>query len=181
MATAMTLLTAEEFAKLPSSRWSELIDGVVVEMSPPAPEHGGIARTVFGLLWAYVRPRALGRVITEAGFIIRRNPDLVRAPDVPFIRTVQIPPTGLPRQFWNIAPDLVVEVVSPSDTRAEVLAKVREWIEAGVRTVWVAYPISRTIEVVRSLQERVTLGIGATLDGGDVVPGFSCPVAEIFE
>jgi Uma2 family endonuclease len=181
MATITRLITAEEFADHPSSRWSELIDGVVVEMSPPGPEHGGIAGTVVGLLWPFVRQRGLGRVLTDAGFITRRNPDLVRAPDVAFIRAAQIPPEGLPRRFWDIAPDLAVEVVSPSDTRVEVLGKVREWIDAGVRMVWVVYPASKTIEVVRSLQDRITLGIGDTLEGGDVVPGFSCTVAEIFE
>ncbi len=181
VATVTPLLTAEEFADLPSSRWSELIDGVVVATSPPAPEHGGVAGTVSGLLFVHVRPLGLGRVLTEAGFIIRRNPDAVRAPDVAFIPAERIPPEGLPRRYWEIAPDLVVEVVSPSDTPAEVLGKVREWIEAGVRLVWVVYPVTRTIQVVRSLQDLVALGIGDTLDAGDVVPGFSCPVAEIFQ
>lgn len=118
-----------------------------------------------------VRPLGLGRVLTEAGFILRRNPDAVRAPDVAFIRTDRIPPEGLPRRYWELAPDLIVEVVSPSDTPAEVLGKVREWIEAGVRRVWVVYPVPKPVHVIQSLMERQILGVHDRLDGGDIVPG----------
>ena len=125
--------------------------------------------------------RRLGRLYTELGCILRRNPDRVRAPDLCFIRSERIPPEGEPRGFWEIAPDLVVEVISPNDTPAEIQLKVREWIEAGVRLVWIVYPDTWTISVVRSLLDRVELTADDILDGGDVLPGFSCRVAELFE
>jgi Uma2 family endonuclease len=104
----------------------------------------------------------------------------VRAPDLAFVCRERLPPENQPRGFWEIAPDLVVEVVSPNDTRAEIQLKVREWIEAGVRLVWVVYPDSRTVEVIRTLLDREELTADDTLDGGDVLPGFSCAVAELF-
>jgi Uma2 family endonuclease len=181
MPTATRLLTAEEFWSLPSSRWAELIDGVPIEMSPPGPEATGIAATITWLLSTYVRPRALGKVFTDVGTIIRRNPDAVRAPDVAFIRAERVPAGGFPaRGFTDVVPDLVVEVVSPGDTAAEVQSKVREWLEAGVRLVWVVYPSSRTVNVARSLLDRETLAVGDVLDGGDVIPGFICPVEDLF-
>jgi Uma2 family endonuclease len=180
MATTTKLLTAEEFARYPSSRWCELIDGVPVELSPPGGEATGIAGTVTWLLSAHVRPRGLGRVLTDPGVRVRRNPDTVRAPDVAFLGAERIPAGGLPTGYLDVVPDLIVEVVSPSNTGPEIQAKVREWIEAGARLVWVVYPANKTVHVVRSLQDRETLTVDDTLEGGDVIPGFSCPVAEIF-
>jgi Uma2 family endonuclease len=85
-----------------------------------------------------------------------------------------------PETFWEIAPDLVVEIVSPSETRAEIQAKVREWIEAGVQLLLYVYPRTQTIELIRSLQDRHTLGCEDILDLDEVIPGFSCPVAVVF-
>jgi Uma2 family endonuclease len=180
MATRTRLLTAEEFWDLPSNRWCELIDGVPIEMSPPGWEATSVSGTVTGLLFAHVRPRRLGWVLTDPGVILRRNPDAVRAPDAAFVRADRIPADGMPRAFSEIVPDLIVEVISPSNTAAEVQGKVREWLEAGARLVWVVHPSPKTVEVVRSLQDRETLAVGDTLDGGDVLPGFSCSVEEIF-
>jgi len=179
VATATKLVTADEFLRLPSSRWSELIDGVVVEMSPPNSEHGGNQATVIRVL-GRAQDLGAGRVVGELGCIIRRNPDAVRAPDVAFILRERIPSSGLPRAFWEGGPDLAVEIISPHDRPGEVQTKIREWIEAGSRQVWVLYPETKTIHVVRSLQDRVTLGGDETLDGGDAVPGFSCRVSELF-
>lgn len=81
---------------------------------------------------------------------------------------------------WEMPPDLVVEVVSPGDTQTEVQAKVREWIEAEVPLVWVARPRTRTVEAISSLLERKVDGPEDMLDGGDVLPGFSCRVADLF-
>ena len=180
MATTTRFLTAEEFFELPSSRWCELIDGVPIETMPSGWEATGIAGTITIRLGIFVEPRRLGRVLTEPGVILRRNPDAVRAPDVAFVQADRIPAGGLPKAFSEIVPDLIVEVVSPSNTAAEIQGKVREWIEAGARLVWVVYPVSRTVEVIRSLLDRETLSPGDTLDGGAVLPGFSCPVEEIF-
>ncbi len=180
MATATRLLTADDVFKLPSDLRCELIDGVLIETSPPGPEHGMIAATITRLLGTHVRANRLGIVFGEAGFIVRRGPDTVRAPDAAFIRADRVPPTGPPKTFWETAPDLVVEVVSPNDTPAEVQAKIHNWIEAGVRLAWVVYPSSHRVVVVRSLQAREELTEEDVLSGEDVVPGFECPVHEIF-
>jgi Uma2 family endonuclease len=180
MAQTVTLLTAEDVEKLSSDVHCELIDGVLIEMSPPGNPHGRIvARTTLAL--GRAEAMGLGRVFGEGGFILRRNPDTVRAPDVSFFRSRrELPSTPRPA-FWEIAPDLVVEVVSTWDTAAEIQTKVREWQEFDVRLVWVVYPETRTVHVIRSLQERLTLSEGDMLDGGDVLPGFSCPLSELFE
>src|SRR5919109_1548043 len=140
MASTTSLMTAEEAEHLPSDlRW-ELIDGVLIEMPPVNASHGGIAVTIALVVGQYIRAHRLGRLYVEVGFILRRNPDTVRAPDLAFVRADRLPPGGEPRGFWEIAPDLAVEIVSPSNTPAEVQVKIREWIEAGTREVWVVYP-----------------------------------------
>jgi Uma2 family endonuclease len=181
MAQTVELLTADDLFKMPSSLRYELIDGVLIEMSPPGEEHGGVAGNIAGLLFVYAREHRVGRVLTEVGYIVRRNPDTVRAPDVAFVRTERIPGGQLSRRFSQVAPDLIVEVVSPYDTPTEVQTKVHEWIEFGVNLVWVVYPESRTVTIIRSLQERFNLTHEDVLDGGEVLPGFSCRVSELFE
>jgi Uma2 family endonuclease len=181
MATATKLLTAEEFFDHPSSRWCELIDGVPIEMSPPGFEATTTAGSVIWLLSAHVRPGGLGHVLTDPGVILRRNPDLVRAPDAAFIRSGRIPVGQMPTGYSDIVPDLIVEVVSPGDRPSEIQTKIREWIEGGARLVWVIYPATKTVQVIRSLQDREVLGVDDRLSGGDVLPGFSCSVAEIFQ
>lgn len=90
-------------------------------------------------------------------------------------------PEGIPEGYWDIAPNLVAEVVSPNDIAAEVQSKVQMWLESGVRLVWVVYPDTRSVVVYGSLKEISTLTTGDTLDGGTVVPGFECPVSGVFE
>jgi Uma2 family endonuclease len=179
MATATTQLTAEQYWELPGNRWTELIDGVIVDVSPPGGVHGNVQVRI-GSLFLPSEQRGLGRVVAETGFIIRRRPDVVRSADVAFIRTERLPGGALPTAFFEGAPDLVVEIVSPYDRPGEVLTKTREWIEAGARQVWNVYPEERRVEVVRSMQDRVSLTAEDTLDGGDAVPGFSCRVSELF-
>lgn len=180
MATATQLLTAEEYAALDAPPWSELIDGVVVELSPPGGGHGLRQAKLIGLL-RDAGAGAHGVVLGEIGCRIRRRPDTVRAPDVAFIRAERVPLTGIPEGFWEGAPDLVVEIVSPSDRPGEIQTKIREWLEAGAQQVWVLYYANRTVEIVRSLLDRISLGPTDTLDGGDVVPGFLCRVADLFD
>jgi Uma2 family endonuclease len=180
LASTTPLLTAEQYAKLSSSRWSELIDGLIVETSPPGAQHGRRQAQTIALL-GRAKATGAGKVLGRVGCVIRRGPDTVRAPDVAFIRAERIPPSGIPEGFWEGAPDLAVEIVSPSDRPGEIQTRIREWIEAGARQVWVLYNDSRTVLVVRSLLDRVTLGADETLDGGEAVPGFSCRVGELFD
>lgn len=181
MATRTILHTAEELERLPKEERCELVDGVLVPMDLPGFEHGAIALRAGTLLDGHVRPNRLGYVVVEAGFILRRGPDTVRFPDLAFVRADRIPPGRLPRSFPELAPDLAIEIVSPSDRPGEIQARIRDLLEAGVRLIWFIYPQTHTVTVVRSLQERVELGSEDILDGEDVVRGFSCRVAELFE
>jgi len=130
MATITKLLTAEEYWESHNSRWSELVDGVVIEMSPPGGEHGREQAKVTRVLFR-AEDDGVGYVLGEIGFVIRRNPDAVRAPDIAFVRKERVPSTGIPKAFWQGAPDLAVEVVSPYDRPGEIQTKIREWIEGG--------------------------------------------------
>src|SRR6266511_3713234 len=127
MATTTPLLTAEQFLELPSSRWSELIDGVIVEMSPPGGPHGWHQARVITVL-NRAQESGAGYVVGELGCVLR-HPDAVRAPDAAFIRRERVLGSALPEGFWEGAPDLAVEVVSPNDRPGEIQTKIREWIE----------------------------------------------------
>ena len=118
--------TADEFWRLPDNgTWQELVKGVVYEMSPPGAEHGAIASNLHVELGYHVRSKALGRVFSaETGFLVGRDPDTVRAPDCAFLSQERAP-RPLPKEYCDVAPDLVVEVVSPSDSAEEVAAKAR--------------------------------------------------------
>jgi Uma2 family endonuclease len=124
--------------------------------------------------------RGSGVVTTaEAGFQIAHEPDTVRAPDVAFVRAERIPSGGV-KGFFQGAPDLAVEVVSPTDRQSEVAAKVQEWLLAGCSVVWVVDPENRAVTVHRNHSEAVILTTTDTLTGGEVLPDFSMRVAEIF-
>lgn len=180
MVTSAQLVHAEDLHDLPGGVRYELIDGVLIELMPPGSEHGMIAANLVGRLWSFLQSHpGLGILLTEVGFVLRRDPDTVRAPDAAFIRADRV--SGrLPKTFWEGAPDLAVEVVSPGDRPGEIQAKIREWIGAGARLVWVLYPDSPSIHIIRSLTDRWTLGPEDALDGGDVLPGFSCQVSDLF-
>lgn len=175
-------MTAEELFWLPEdSHHYELIYGELRKMSPPGSEHGMITVNLTILLGLYVRAHGLGIVLTgESGFLIGRDPDTVRAPDVAFIRRDRIPPSGIPTTYWPGPPDLVVEVISPGDTYLEVEEKVAMWLEAGATMVWVVNPRRRIVVAHRSLTDITVLTEDGMLDGGEVIPGFRCRVADIF-
>jgi Uma2 family endonuclease len=175
-----TITSAEQLLEASGLGRCELVRGELVMMSPAGSEHGYIIMNLSLPLAAHVKEHGLGVVFAaETGFQIARDPDTVRAPDVAFVRAERIgrrPGKG----FFQGAPDLAVEVVSPTDRAGEVLAKVGEWLDAGSRAVWVVDPESRTVLVYRGRSDVRTLGAGDALDGGDVVPGFTLPVAEVF-
>lgn len=176
-------MTAAELLNLPQAgvRY-ELVKGELLEMSPTGSRHGRIANMITFLLTQFVRQHKLGVVYAaETGFKLQENPDTVRAADAAFVAQERIPPEGEPEGYWAIAPDLVVEVVSPSDSALLVQAKVTDWLEAGCRLVWVVYPDTRTVTEYRSLREVQVLMVDQRLAGGEALPGFSCAIAEIFE
>ncbi len=178
-----TRMTAGELLGLPDDgKRYELVEGELREMVPAGARHGSAAATLTVLLGQHVRAERLGIVLAaETGFIISRDPDTVRAPDISFVAQDRIPPEGPPEGYWELAPDLAVEVVSPNDTAAEVQSKVQMWLESGVRLVWIVYPDTRSVVVYESLKEISTFTAEDTLSGGGVVPGFECKVAEVFE
>src|SRR5437868_3075573 len=150
-------------------------------MSPTGDEHGKVAMELSAQLHLHVRNQNLGRVYAaETGFKLESDPDTVRAPDIAFVSRERVEATGTLTGFRSGAPDLVVEVLSPSDRIGKVEAKVKQWLETGARMVWVVSSKLKTITVYRSLSDIVTLTEKDTLDGGDVVHGFQMRVADIF-
>lgn len=180
--TTKTLITAAELLRMPADGYRyELVKGELRQMSPPGSEHGIDAMNFGGLLFYHVKTQRLGKVFAaETGFLIATNPDTVRGADVAFVCQARIAEIGIPKGYWPGAPDLAAEVISPNDTYNEVEEKVLEWLDAGSRMVVVINPRKKTVSVYRSLTEVTILKASDTFSGNDVVPGFSCPVAEIF-
>ena len=181
--TVTRVVTADELLALPEDGFRyELVKGELIRMSPTGHEHGVVAMNIAGPLHQHVKSNNLGAVYAaETGFMIEENSDTVRAPDVACVQTSRINEAGKVQGYWRGAPDLAVEVVSPSDTVANIEGKVADWLQAGARMVWVVSPKLRTVAVYRSLTEIVMLTEKDTLEGGDCVPGFQVAVAEIFE
>jgi Uma2 family endonuclease len=181
MATRRKLLTAEDVLNMPEDDFRyELLDGVLVKMSPPGNPHGLSQATISAVLFNFVHPHGLGRVFGEIGFILHRNPDRVRAPDVCFIARERIPAEGLGRGFIDFAPDLAVEILSPSDRRGEVEEKAQEWLRFGTRIVWLVRTAPRTVTVYEPGQEPRLLTEADTLTAEPVLSGFSVPVRALF-
>jgi Uma2 family endonuclease len=180
MTTTLQRSTASELFEMPDDGFRyELVKGELRKMSPAGGEHGAVIWNLSGLLAPHVKVIGQG-FGAETGFKIASDPDTVRAADIAFVRRERIPSTGIPKNFWELAPDLVIEVVSPGDTYSEVHEKVEDWLNAGVRAVWVVDSKRRIVTVYRSMTDVIHLSEGDELDGGDVVPGFRCEVSEIF-
>ena len=181
MNTASQITTADELLRMPDDGYRyELVEGELRKMTPAGSEHGYVVGELSGRLWQHVRDHDLGSVFgAETGFRLSRDPDTVRAPDVSFIRQERIDAIGIPKEYFPEAPDLAVEVISPGDTAEEVDSKIRLWLAAGVRLVWVIHPGGRSATVYRSMSDVEVLIESDILDGGDVVPGFTCRVRDV--
>ena len=159
----------------------ELVEGRILHMTPTGSEHGAIESNLSFELGSFVRQHGLGRVLVgEVGIYTRRNPDSVRGADVAFISGARIsirPAKG----FLEVAPELVVEIMSPDDRWRDVRQKLGEYFAIGVERVWIVEPDSRTVLVYRSETEMGKLGEGETLEGEGVLEGFAVPVARLFE
>jgi len=175
-------LTAEDFFSLDlHDVRSELVQGEVVRMSPAGGEHGVVAMRIGSRLLVFVEAHDLGVVCAaETGFLVARNPDTVRAPDVAFVSKERMGDGRPPKKFWPFAPDLAVEVVSPSETAESIQERVREWFAAGARAVWLLYPSLSAVHVYCSPTDVRILQKGDILSREDVLPGFTCAVGDLF-
>ena len=171
--------TIAEFAAMPLQGSWELIDGELIELTPTAGESGWIAGRLFSRLERFVDANGLGWAFPpETGFVLFGDRATVRSPDSAYVQRDRLErPAG---SFVPVAPDLAAEVLSPSDRMTDALSKITMYLQAGVRLVWLIDPESRTVVVFRSDAAPATLRAGDVLDGGEVLPGFSVPVAEIF-
>jgi Uma2 family endonuclease len=159
----------------------ELVRGELRVMSPAGFEHGRVAWVVAGLLFAHARRTDSGvGTGAETGFLLSSDPDTVRAPDAAFVRKERAERVGETEKYWPGAPDLAVEVVSPSDSFHEIQEKALEWLAAGTVAVLVLDPPQRTATVYRGQGDAHVHGAQDTLELGDAVPGFTVTVAELF-
>lgn len=182
MEAVKTLMTAEDLLHMPKDDMRyELVDGELITMSPTKLRHGVIASRIDRRLGTYVEAHDLGEVLTaEAGFVMQRDPDHVRAPDVAFIAREHLPAEEEWDDYGERAPDLAVEVISPDDKVKDIQTKVAEYFAAGAQLLWLVYPWARQVMVYRSPTDVQVLTEEDELDGGDVLPGFTCPLAAIF-
>lgn len=176
------LYTLDEYRDLPSDDlWQdELVRGRLVRQPRPAVPHGRLQSLIAQRLWNHLQEAGSdGLVLTESGFVLSEDPATVRGPDIAYISPERLPEETL--EMWaHFAPDLAVEVLSPSDGAAAVQEKVLDYLDAGSRMVWVVDPASRSATVYRSLTEIRVLSDEDTLDGGDVLPGLRIPLKELF-
>lgn len=180
-------ITAEQFASLDAPRWSELVRGHLVEMPPPGAPHGKVQFRLAARLGRYLDDHPIGEGFTETGFMVARSPDVVRAPDVAFVRRERLdrmePVTG----YFDGAPDLAIEIVSPHDKVVDLDAKVTEYFAAGAGAVWIVLQycgqMGTTRRVIALTSEKLARSYSAddVLDGGEVLPGFVLPLVRLFD
>lgn len=182
--TTTSYLAADEFWELPEveGKSLELVEGRVVEMPTSGARHNEIALFITMLIYQFVREHGLGWTGGDAtGYVIDGERESVLIPDASFVARQRIPPGGTPEGFWPFAPDLAVEVMSPHDRAIDVHNKVWRYLEGGTRLVWLVFPDRQQVQIFDHRGLVAELTADAQLDGGDVLPGFRVPVADIFE
>jgi len=179
--SSTSVFTPEDLLSLPDDRRYELVGGKLVE-KPVSALSSLVASIVSRILWEFVERNRLGCVfdpdLTYQCF--PADPNLVRRPDVSFIRKGRFEGNRLPEGHVRIAPDLVVEVISPNEKAYDVDEKVELYRAAAVRLIWIINPVARTVHVYGANLRGAVLRGEDALDGADVLPGFSCPLREIF-
>jgi len=175
------IYTPDDLLQMPEEGRFELVDGQLVERNMGS-ESSQVTGRVFLRIGTFVEVNAAGVVFpSDCGYqIYPRRPKLVRFPDTSFVRTGRLPSNVAPKGHMRIVPDFVLEVVSPNDLACEVEAKIEEYLSVAVPLIWVVYPGSRSVYVYGAGKSVARLGVGDTLTADDVLPGFSCPVADIF-
>lgn len=157
-------------------RFYELIEGEIIEMPPPGDKHGIVVVWLSSLIVLHAAEHDLGDVTTETGYTLK--PDTVVAPDIGFLAKARC--TALTGKYYPVAPDLAVEVVSPSDTPGQVRLKVALYLQNGTQAVWVVYPEERFVDVYRADGTVSTYRGGEVVDGGDQLPGFAVSAEDVF-
>ena len=175
------VFSIEQYERLPDEPGYrvELSRGLLVREPQPGALHGEVTGRLYIALHAYVSKHDLGLVTNQTGFELSAIPRTVRGPDVAFIRRNRLP-ANIPIGFWQLAPDLAVEVASPANSLADLQEKTIEYFEAGCSLVWIVEPRTRTVTVYRSLSDIALLRESDLLEGGDLIPGFTLTVATIF-
>ena len=179
-ATASSAVTPEQFLGMSETEGFELDNGVVVEVPG-----GAKASHIAGTLFTRVARRFL---VDERGWAFPPGTGLaiwagrnrVRKPDVTFVRNGRLPGNRLQEGWLTVVPDLVAEVVSPNDLVEDLERKLFEYREAGIPLIWVIYPSTRTAQILGTGRQRSELGPAGVLDGEDILPGFSLPLADLF-
>ena len=176
-------MTADDLLARPDDgNRRELSLGRLISEPPAGFQHGDIGARILVLLASHVRTGSLGRVVgADTGFVLGRAPDTVRAPDVAFVCAERLKSLGQVKEFFPGAPDLAVEVLSPSERAGTIHAKVADYLAAGTRLVWVVDPEGKAVTVYRSLLSPRSVSGAQLLDGEEVLPGFAVTVSEIFE
>lgn len=172
MSETKVLITAEQLPEIARGRRVELVRGEVVEMAPVGLKHFGIVGLLMSWMGPFVREKKLGWVGPELGCILSRNPDVVRAPDIAFVSAARLRQADA-EGFFEGAPDLAVEVVSPSDRLSETQEKIREYLAAGARLVWLVDPGSETVTAYHPLGDAHVYSGNVEVSGEDVLPGFA--------
>jgi Uma2 family endonuclease len=183
VATEREVWSDEELMALPKDGHRyEVVDGKLIDMGNSGIEHGNLGSYLGGLIELYVRPQQLG-VTCDSSTALKLKSGNRRSPDVSFVARERLQGLGsgrLPTGYLEGAPDLAVEILSPGNTVEEIHSKIVEYFENGARLVWVIHPDERYVLVYHGPSPDRFLKVGDSLDGEDVVLGFSCPVADLF-
>jgi len=175
------LITGEELYRLPERGRCELLNGRLQMMSPTGDRHGAVELNIGALLKAYADTRQNGKVrVGEVGIFIHRDPDTIRTADAFFISNERYN-RRTSQGFLDVAPELVLEVLSPEDRWTDIMRKLADYFEAGVRLVWVVDPAMESVFAYHSLSEAKIFAVGDTLIEEEILPGFSIPVGNFFK
>ena len=175
--TPRTLLSVEEFAALADDGMKhELNEGDLIVTAVSKPRHGECQARLGSAIWKFVVSHGLGRVFTESGY--RLTPHTVRGPDVSFVRTLRLQD---PDEYFEGAPDLAVEIVSPGDDASDLREKIKQYLDAGTLVVWVVYPRSRQVEIHTPGKTIRKLGVEDILEAPELLPGFQLSVRAILQ
>ncbi len=180
---AIRRITIEEFERLPDldDYPYEVVRGWLVREPPPMVLHGSLQLRLGRFLLDFVEGKSLGLVVAETHYVLREEPQVVRCADVAFMAGARLEGDLLEEHFRRGAPDLAVEILSPSNRLAEVAEKVSEYLVAGARAVWVVDPRKHSVTVHQPQADPRVYGAGDELDGGEVLPGFRLPLSKLFE